>query len=174
MIYVAHVAGWVPYNLHGPGHVSWVGYVLYRSCTQQLKTARQDLDDLDDLHGDSVRRVAEFLERWLTETERDRGMTMVDDWMIYWSVRCWVGDLVDVLLDDHWQVFLKPNRERFRWASLYVGWRLVVDGWLVDVCVLMLHTIFFSIILPVCCWLIILPDRCADIRRGEKKERVSC
>ena len=30
---LAHVAGWEPYNLHDLGHVSWVGSVLYRSCT---------------------------------------------------------------------------------------------------------------------------------------------
>ena len=31
---LAHVAGWdEPYNLHDLGHVSWVGSVLYRSCS---------------------------------------------------------------------------------------------------------------------------------------------
>ena len=30
---LAHVAGWEPYHLHGLGHVSWVGYVFYVSCT---------------------------------------------------------------------------------------------------------------------------------------------
>ena len=30
---LAHVAGLEPYNLHGLGHASWVGSVLYRSCT---------------------------------------------------------------------------------------------------------------------------------------------
>ena len=29
---VAHDAGWDPYNLHGPVHVSWVGSVLCGSC----------------------------------------------------------------------------------------------------------------------------------------------
>ena len=34
MIYsIAHVSGWQPYNLHDLGHISWVGSVLYRSCT---------------------------------------------------------------------------------------------------------------------------------------------
>ena len=30
---VAHIAGWGPYSLHDLGHGSWVGSVLYRSCT---------------------------------------------------------------------------------------------------------------------------------------------
>ena len=30
---LARVAGWDLYNLHGLGHVSCVGYVLYGSCT---------------------------------------------------------------------------------------------------------------------------------------------
>ena len=30
---VAHVAGWKPCNPHDLGHISWVGSVLYRSCT---------------------------------------------------------------------------------------------------------------------------------------------
>ena len=31
---VPHVAGWEPYILHDlAAHVSWVGSVLYRSCT---------------------------------------------------------------------------------------------------------------------------------------------
>ena len=30
---LAHVTGWDPYSLHDLGHVSWVGSVLYRSCT---------------------------------------------------------------------------------------------------------------------------------------------
>ena len=30
---LAHVSGWEPQKLHDLGHVSWVGSVLYRSCT---------------------------------------------------------------------------------------------------------------------------------------------
>ena len=30
---LAHVAGREPHNLYGLGHVSLVGYALYRSCT---------------------------------------------------------------------------------------------------------------------------------------------
>ena len=34
VIYVAHVAGWKQYDLHDLAHsISWVGSVLYRSCT---------------------------------------------------------------------------------------------------------------------------------------------
>ena len=29
----AHLAAWEPYNLHGLAPASWVGCVLYRSCT---------------------------------------------------------------------------------------------------------------------------------------------
>ena len=31
---LAHVAGWQPYDLHDlPGHISWVGYALYKPST---------------------------------------------------------------------------------------------------------------------------------------------
>ena len=30
---LAHAAGWEPYSLHYLARVSWVGSVLYRSCT---------------------------------------------------------------------------------------------------------------------------------------------
>ena len=33
VIYLAPVAGWGPYNLHGIGHVSWVGSGSERCCT---------------------------------------------------------------------------------------------------------------------------------------------
>ena len=49
---LARVAGWEPYYLHDPGHVSWVGSVLNRSCTtyhngrlgSRLSTVDRDLD----------------------------------------------------------------------------------------------------------------------------------
>ena len=35
-----HVAGWESFNRHDPGHVSWVGSVLYRSCATSRKGRR--------------------------------------------------------------------------------------------------------------------------------------
>ena len=46
--------GWKPYNLHDLAHVSWVGSVLYRSCTT-YRIGR--LASLEYLDRDSVHRV---------------------------------------------------------------------------------------------------------------------
>ena len=52
---VAHAAGWESYNVHGLGHVSWVGSVLCRPFT----TAGEELDDLPVGHDLSeMRKVA--------------------------------------------------------------------------------------------------------------------
>ena len=56
---LVHVARWDPHNLYDLAHVSWVGSVLYRSCTQPLTTATEELDDLDhELSDLSVRGSA--------------------------------------------------------------------------------------------------------------------
>ena len=34
---LAQLAGWEPYIVHDLEHVSWVGSVLYRSCTTSYK-----------------------------------------------------------------------------------------------------------------------------------------
>ena len=41
-----HVAGWESENLHDLAYVSWVRYVLCRSCTTS-HNCRLDLEDLD-------------------------------------------------------------------------------------------------------------------------------
>ena len=59
---LAHVAGLEPYNLHDLAQVSWVGYVLHRSCTTshngRLGSTWSIIDrDLSDLSVRSVRAL---------------------------------------------------------------------------------------------------------------------
>ena len=53
---LAHVAGWGPYYLHDVVQVSWVGPVIYGSCTSS-KTAGYNLRDLSDLSVDDLSDV---------------------------------------------------------------------------------------------------------------------
>ncbi|CAM9942637.1 unnamed protein product, partial [Laminaria digitata] len=108
---LAHVAGWEPYNLHDLTHVSWVGSVLYRSCTiyHNDRLGSTMVDDLDHDLSDDVRAARAILRgthraRPWREHARSIRLPVLDNRMLHLETRRLINDRTTKIATIHTSV----------------------------------------------------------------------
>ena len=80
---------WEPYNLHDPGHVSWVGSVLYRSCTTSQNRLGSRWSRSWSIWSACPMRETfiSFCGRYTVIKSKGLGSRWSISWSV-WSVRC--------------------------------------------------------------------------------------